>query len=161
LHCQKENIMDNNVLLLLSKFGLVKTGNRNYSDSANAFLGNGYTSNVGNNYFSSVRLIEGIAIKEDVGQGYAHTFLNAIRVYDATNKKIICECNYHCKIYDETFVQKEVVRLLTATLIQASIESGLAIDYYSTEYQVNVRINDGFSLDQRQVWSNKSSTSLN
>ena len=67
----------NNTLTLLKKNGLINS-NISYSSVANAFLSKGYTSTAGNTYFNSIRVAEGILIKEDVGQGYAHTFLNGI-----------------------------------------------------------------------------------
>ena len=96
--------MENNSLALLNKFGLAKTGSFNYSDQSNAFLGNGFTSAAGNTYFNSLRFVEGILVKEDVGQGYSRTFINAIRIYDIKSKDLLCEKSYHCAYYSKSFL---------------------------------------------------------
>ena len=87
---------------IFKKFGVSSVAsNVTYSASLNVFTGNGYTSAAGNNYFNAFRFAEGILIKEDVGVGYARTFLNGIRIFDLSSKTLLCERSYHCCYYDK------------------------------------------------------------
>ena len=51
-----------------------------YNAQNNIYLTNGYTSAAGNTYFQGIRLSDRIIVKYDIGQGYAHTFLNGVQV---------------------------------------------------------------------------------
>ena len=73
-------------IVLFKDLGVSVSSNVTYSTSLNVFSSNGYTSAAGNTYFNSFRFADGILIKEDVGEGYAHTFLNGIRIFDLSTK---------------------------------------------------------------------------
>ncbi len=143
--------MENNSLALLNKFGLAKTGSFNYSDQSNAFLGNGFTSAAGNTYFNSLRFVEGILVKEDVGQGYSRTFINAIRIYDIKSKDLLCEKSYHCAYYSKSFLENEVVNMLTQTLMTAAKKENVYILETEIRSKIVSLVRYAFTNDQRQI----------
>ena len=79
-----------NSIAIFQKHGLVNS-NLSYSEVANAFLSTGYTSSAGNTYFNSIRVAEGILIKEDIGNGYKYAFLNGIKIYSIKDKTLIVD----------------------------------------------------------------------
>ena len=148
--------MQSNEIVLLNKFGLAKNGNFNYSESSNAFLGNGYTSMAGNTYFNAVRLMDGIVIKEDVGHGHTYSFINAIRIYEIQSKNLICERNYHCTIYNERLLKHEVISMLFDILIDAAKVERIQIVENEVYAQIEKIVNKTFQEDQRQILFNQS-----
>lgn len=126
-----------NEIALFSKFGLATPSNIRYSSPMNAFVGSGYTSAAGNTYFNAVRFAEGILIKEDVGEGYAYTFLNGLKIYDLKTKKLLCEDSFHCNYYSKQTVKDEVKRMLKELIMDAARSEG----YYISSSEVNKRIN--------------------
>ena len=83
-----------NAIQLFERHGLVNA-NLNYSEISNAFLTTGYTSMAGNTYFNSIRVAEGILIKEDVGEGWCKTFLNGIKIYSIKDKTLLADRSFH------------------------------------------------------------------
>ena len=139
--------------MILKQFGLV---NGNYSDQANAFLSTGYTSAAGNTYFNAVRFAEGILIKEDVGEGYAHTFLNGIRIYSLKDKQLLAERDYHCNYYSKNEVETESVSMLMKVLKDAAVHEGVKLDYIKAKQKVVSIIRMAMNTDQRDILSNQS-----
>ena len=151
--------MDNSVTLF-QKFGLVGT-NYNFSELANAFLSLGYTSNAGNTYFDSVRFAEGIVIKEGVGEGYARTFLNSLRIYSVKDKTIIAEANFHCHFYSKEDVKRQAKLLLKRALKEAALAMGQIFNELKAEQVISDLINKAFSQDQRIMIQNQLKKYLN
>lgn len=141
--------MNNNEIMLLNRFGLVTNKGYQYSEIANIFYSSGYTSMAGNTYYNALRLCEGIVIKEDVGQGYIHTFLNGIRIFDISSKNILCEKSYHCQYYDKFFIKNEVVEMLKELLFDASKKCGLTLDKFEIARQIELVVRKAFNEDQR------------
>lgn len=52
-----------------------------YNAAKNVFLSQGYTSAAGNMYYKAIRLSNRLLVYYDLGQGYAHTFLNGIKLF--------------------------------------------------------------------------------
>ncbi|MDL2304202.1 hypothetical protein LJC72_02535 [Bacteroides sp. OttesenSCG-928-D19] len=143
-----------NTLTLKNRFGLSNRNNQyNYSEVANAFVGAGYTSQAGNTYFNALRLLDGVVIKEDVGQGYCRTFLNGLRIFDVKSKSLLCERSYNCCFYDKNFIQQEVVDLLSNFLIETAKKKHIRISYYNTYKQIKKIVAHSFSTDQREILS--------
>jgi hypothetical protein len=117
---------------------------------SNAFLTQGYTSMAGNSYFNSLRLMEGILIKEDVGQGYSRTFINGIMLYD-TSKTLLCEKSYHCVFYNKYFIKSEVKVMLKNLLIESCRKDNISIDGFDIEKHINELVDKAFNTDQREV----------
>ena len=120
--------MQGNERTLFQKFGLAKTGNFNYSESANAFIGNAFTSYSGNTYMNEVRLMEGLLIKEDLGQGHTYLFLNGIRIFDIKTKQLVCEKNFHNTNYSQNYIKSEVKAMLFEVLISAARKENISIN---------------------------------
>ena len=153
--------MQSNELTLFQKFGLAKTGNFNYSEGANAFIGNAFTSLAGNTYMNEIRLMEGLLIKEDVGQGYAHSFVNGIRIFDIKSKQLLCERNYHCTYYNQNYIKTEVRSMLTELLIAASRKEQLYLDLSDVEKHIESLVELAFQTDQRQMLQQQTQRFLN
>lgn len=150
-----------NELTIFKKLGLQTTGNFNYIESVNAFIGNAYTSAAGNTYLNEIRLLEGLLIKEDVGHGYAHTFLNGIRIYDIKTKVLICEKLFHCYYYSESNVRLEVKEMLTDMILTASKRDNLKIDVSYVENYIENLIVKSFNSDQREMLNKQAFKYLN
>ena len=101
-----------------------------YNAERNLFLTTGYTSAAGNTYFRALRMSDRLAVYFEIGQGYAHTFLNGITLYcwDGTRAKTIAHrsyggvCNWHC--FSEHFAQEECVAMLTEYLRSQALLAG-------------------------------------
>jgi hypothetical protein len=93
-----------------------------YSQSKNIFLSNGYESAAGNVYYKGMRMSDRIAVVYDLGQGYAHLFLNGIQLYGFRGKEkvLLASKSFCCYFFSETSARREVeqmvVDLLTAQL---------------------------------------------
>ncbi len=140
-----------NSIQLFQKYG-VSGRNLNYSEASNAFLSDGYTSSAGNTYFNSVRLAEGVLIKEDVGQGYCHTFLNGLRIYSLRDKTLIAEKNFHCTYYSKYIVREEAKSMLFKTLKEAAKLKNVIFNENEVEAQIMLLLDKAFSQDQRDVF---------
>ncbi|RLD43960.1 MAG: hypothetical protein DRI86_08665 [Bacteroidetes bacterium] len=149
-----------NTSIILKQFGLVQ-GDVNYSDKANAFLSTGYTSAAGNTYFNAVRFAEGIIIKEDVGQGYAHTFLNGIRIFSTKNQQIIAERDFHSHIYSKNTVECNSITMLMEVLIEAAESEDVELDEDKARAQVTKVIRRAMQTDQRELVEQQSRKYLN
>ena len=147
--------MQSNEIALLNKFGITSNGTKIYSEESNSFLGNGYTSMAGNTYFNSVRFLEGIVIKEDVGNGHTHTFVNGIRLYGLKDKTLLCERNYHCCFYSKSFIMGEVISMLTELLLTAATKEKLLINVDQVKLKIESIVKVAFENDQRQVLFNQ------
>ena len=108
-----------NDIALFRNFGLATPASFSYSQPMNAFVGNGYTSTIGNTYFNAVRFVEGLLIKEDVGEGYSATFLNGLQIYDLHTKTLLAEKK--CPMYGGAFYSKDLVKRLTSSLLEELI----------------------------------------
>lgn len=146
---------------LFQKFGLTTKGNFKYSEEANAFLGNGYTSYAGNTYFNEIRFMEGILIKEDVGQGYAHTFLNGIRIFDIKTKALLCEKSYHCTYYSTSLLKNEVKTMLSDLLLTSAKKEGITLNSSDVNNHIDGMLATAFTTDQRSMILTQSKLYLN
>ena len=154
-------VMQTKEIALLNKFGIAKSGNFNYSESVNAFIGNGYTSMAGNTYLNEIRFMEGIVIKEDVGQGYARTFVNGIRLFDLQSKTLLCERNYHCTFYSQFHIKTEVKEMLTNLLNEAARKENISFSSSDIKNHIDKLVDNAFSEDQRKMIINQSQKYLN
>lgn len=108
-----------------------------YNERQNIFLSTGYTSAAGNTYYQGIRLSDRLIINYDLGDGYAYTFLNGLKLYcfDNREKKLIGSELYNCRIFSESYARREVIRLLSnylrsqAQILGTSIDEHLLIDF--------------------------------
>jgi hypothetical protein len=94
---------------------------------ANSLTTTPYTSAAGNSYLSNIFTDSQLAIKEDVGHGYLHKFLNKIEIYLIKDNTLICDKTYHSFIYNKFSVIDEIYSLLVTVLKQAAKNKGIQI----------------------------------
>ena len=71
-----------NITLVAAKALPALSGNSlTYNAEKNVLLTLGYTSAAGNTYYKAIRLSNRLVVYYDLGQGYAHTFLNGITLF--------------------------------------------------------------------------------
>ncbi len=130
-------------------------GKLNFSESANAFITNGHTSFAGNTYIGVLRFAEGIIIKEDVGEGYAHTFLNGLRIYSIKDKTLLADRSYHCYFYSKEKVQSEAKKILLELLEEAAEANGFEMNRYEAGNAIEKILDNAFNSDQRLIAQNQ------
>lgn len=88
-----------------------------YNAAKNVFLTQGYTSAAGNMYYKAVRLSNRLVVYYDLGQGYAYTFLNGIKLFcfDGQKASLIAQkywggCDY--RIFNERFAKEQSILML-------------------------------------------------
>ena len=88
-----------------------------YNAAKNLFLTTGYTSAAGNMYYRAIRLSDRLAVYYDLGQGYAYTFLNGIKLFcwDGNQAKLIAQkywggCDY--RVFNEQFAKEQSILML-------------------------------------------------
>lgn len=150
--------MSNN-LTLSTKYGLSNL-NLSYSKFSNTHVTNRYTSEAGNSYFSSLRISDGILIKEDIGQGYKYGFLNGIKIYSRTAKKLIASRSFHKVIYSKEYMKSQVEIMLFKVLKDQSGENGTYFNKFEAKKIVDRLLQIAFKEDQRSVLNNQSTKYL-
>jgi hypothetical protein len=139
-----------NSIAILQKHGLINS-NFSYSEVANAFLSSGYTSSAGNTYFNSIRVAEGILIKEDVGQGYAHTFLNGIKIFSIKDKTLLADKSFNNVRYNKTRFKIEAKKLLLKMLVDSSRFEGYVLDYNQAEKIIDNLLTQAIDENQNDI----------
>ena len=92
-----------------------------YNAAKNVFLTQGYTSAAGNMYYRAVRLSNRLVVYYDLGQGYAHTFLNGIKLFcfDGQKANLIAQKywgGYDYRIFNEQFAKEQSILMLKGLL---------------------------------------------
>lgn len=136
--------------LVLKQFGLTK-GNINYSEAANAFLSNGFTSAAGNTYFNAVRFAEGIVIKEDIGIGYARKFLNGLKIYTLKDKVLLADKTYHCFFYSKFAIKQEAINILIGVLRNAAKKDNITFDESQAKKEIEKIIDAALYENQMEI----------
>ena len=139
-----------NSITIFEKHGLINS-NVSYSEVANAFLSTGYTSQAGNTYFNSIRVAEGILIKEDVGVGYARTFLNGIKIYSIKDKTLLADKSFNSLFYSKQSVKGQAKRMLIEVLKEASLSQGLYFDENKASSIIDRVLDQAINEDQREM----------
>ena len=92
-----------------------------YNAAKNVFLTLGYTSAAGNTYYRAVRLSNRLVVYYDLGQGYAYTFLNGIKLFcfDGQKANLIAQkqwggCDW--RVFSEQFAKEQSVLMLKGYL---------------------------------------------
>lgn len=141
--------------LVLKNFSNMLPTNLRYSETTDVFLTNGYVSAANNVYFNAVRFAEGIIIKEDVGQGYLHTFLNGIRIYSIESKTLLADKSFHCCRYNKQSVYTEVKDMLLNLVCEAAAQQGKAVDKNEARRVIERILHESFNTNQMQVAQNQ------
>lgn len=147
--------------IILKSLANVLPASLSYSTSANAFLSNGYVSAANNTYLNVIRFAEGIVIKEDVGEGYAHTFLNGIRIYALESRTLLADRSFHCYFYSKENVLKEAKAMLIELLNEAAEKVGKRLNRYEVESTIDKLLRNAFDKNQIEVAQNQSRYLLN
>jgi hypothetical protein len=103
-------------------------------------LTEGYTSNAGNTYFAAISLTGDFVIKQDIGQGWWHTFLNGLQIY-TTNNQLIAERHFHCQVYSDTFATEQAIDMLTEAIMDAAKRQKIQVNRAQIENEVRTRLN--------------------
>lgn len=108
---------DRKLALLLSRFVPDLGATAQFCRDLNLFVGETYTSGAGNTYFSGLRLAPGVAIKTDIGIGWARVFLNGISLYSTDGKRtLLARRSFHCYFHSSEGERRECVRLVADVL---------------------------------------------
>ena len=89
-----------------------------YNAAKNVYLTLGYTSAAGNMYYKAIRVSNRLAVYYDLGQGYAHTFLNGIKLFcwDGQKAKVIAQKywgGYDYRVFNEQFAKEQSILMLS------------------------------------------------
>lgn len=138
-------------MVLFEKMGLTNSS-LTYSEYANAFLSAGFVSRVGNIYYNSIRIAEGVLIKEDVGDAhYGITFLNCIKIYTIKTKTLITEKHFYGLKYSKNKVRYYAFEMLLDSLRDAHKMSHTYFNEEEAKRQVERVLEMAFNEDQRKV----------
>ena len=137
-------------IMLCNLSGIV-SAKPTYSESANAFLMNGYVSAANNIYFNALRFAEGIVIKEDIGQGYAHTFLNGLRIYSLKDSTLLADRSFNCCFYSKQIVKREAMEMLQILIRDAVNQTGSKIDLEESNRVLTRILTEAFESNQMQL----------
>ena len=146
--------------LVLKSIGLGE-GTVTYSESANAFLTDGYTSQAGNTYLNSFKFGDGILIKEDIGIGYLHKFLNGLRIYSLRSGELLVDKSYHCFYYSKPSIIEESCELLFNILKQAVEVEGKTIDHTLAKQEIKRIIENAMECNQLEIMNQQGTKYLN
>lgn len=95
-----------------------------YNAEKNVYLSMGFTSALGNIYYKAMRFSNKLAVVFSLGQGYYHTFLNAINIFALSGNgqvRLIGHkqwggCSNWCA-FSEAFAQKISIELVSDFLM--------------------------------------------
>lgn len=115
---QKEAIMSTSLSAIVKQALPSLSGNSlTYNAEKNVYLTHGYTSAAGNTYYKVARFSKHLAVLYNIGEGYAHTFLNGITLFcwDNRKAKIIAQKfwgGYNWKWFTEQFAKEQSILML-------------------------------------------------
>lgn len=135
---------------LFRNLGLATPSSVTFSESLNALVGGGYTSIAGNTYFNTLRLADGIFIKEDIGMGYWYTFLNGVHIYDLHTKTLLCERHFYRHRYSRETAKQDAENMLFELLSEAASKEKVIIDKCELLAKVKEIVKRAFFCDQMQ-----------
>lgn len=74
-----------------------------YDAGRNMICTSSYTSTAGNTYYQGIRLSDRLIINVDLGEGYAYTFMNGLKLYcfDGQDQRLIGCRSYRSTQYTE------------------------------------------------------------
>ncbi len=86
-----------------------------YNAEKNILLTMGYTSNAGNTYYRGIRVSDRLIVDYELGQGYAYTFLNGIRLYcfDGSSVRLIGKRSFRCNCFSEEGAKGQCIQMLS------------------------------------------------
>ena len=116
---QKHKSMESTSLALVAAKSLPALSGESltYNAAKNVYLTLGYTSAAGNTYYKAVRVSDRLAVYYDIGEGYAYTFLNGIKLFcwDGQKARLIAQKywgGYDWRVFSEHFAKEQSILLL-------------------------------------------------
>lgn len=90
------------------------SGGITYNAENKVFLTMGWTSAAGNTYYKALRVGKRLCVYFDMGQGYAHTFLNGITLlmWDGQQPRVIAKRDFYCNIYDGCSARRQATEMV-------------------------------------------------
>ncbi len=134
--------------VIIRNLGTIVGSTVKFSEPANAFLTQGYTSLANNTYFCAVRFAEGIIIQDQVAQGHSRTFLNGLRIYSMKDKTLLADRSYHSVFYSKDKVYNEAKDMLMKLMQEASGSKGYTFDKQEAEQTISRIIKESVYGDQ-------------
>lgn len=138
---------------MLSKIERYSTSAVSYSAQTNSFITTPYVSAANNTYFKSIRIGEGIVVDASLGQGYAHTFLNSIRIYSMSGKLIADRC-FDCNFYSLEKLIRQSKDMLLDMLEKALEAEGQRLIRSEAEPKILGMLNRCFRTSQLEMAGN-------
>lgn len=115
--------MENTTLQLVAAKALPALSGESltYNAAKNVFLTLGYTSLAGYMYYKAVRFSKRLVVYYELGQGYAHTFLNGIKLFcwDGRKARLVAQKNWggsDYRIFSELYAKEQCILMLKSFL---------------------------------------------
>ena len=137
--------------IIISNLGNLLPSGIRYSETSNAFLSDGYVSTANNVYYNAVRFAEGIVIKDDIGQGWAHTFLNGIKIYSLKDRVLLADRTYNNNQYSKEKVLRESREMLVKLIYDAAEKTGSKLNNAEVIQTVNRILTEAFNSNQMNL----------
>ena len=115
--------MENTTLQLVAAKALPALSGESltYNAAKNVFLTLGYTSLAGYMYYKAVRFSKRLVVYYELGEGYAHTFLNGIKLFcwDGRKAQLVAQKNWggsDYRIFSEQYAKEQCILMLKSFL---------------------------------------------
>lgn len=127
-----------------------------YSSTKGAFLTDGWTSAAGNTYGQLMYLSPQLAIVCDFGVGYAHTFLNGLKVlrYNGNKAEVIDSRYYNCCFYNDAFVRREAIEIVSEFINNQLRLTGACASSSDVDNMAKRLIGDTVNFSRKQIGNN-------
>lgn len=124
-----------------------------YNAATNTYLTQGYTSAAGNTYYQGIRLSDRLIVSYELGQGYAHTFLNGIRIFGFNGKqtRLLGSRAYDCFFFNEANAKEQCVEIVSDYLASQARMMGATLPQQQTRHFATALINDVTTKKQQQL----------
>lgn len=92
-----------------------------YNAAKNVFLTTGYTSAPGNMYYKAMRISKRLVVYYEIGEGYAYTFLNGIKLFcwEGQKASLIAQKAWggsDWRVFSEQFAKEQSILMLKSFL---------------------------------------------
>lgn len=103
-----------------------------FNPEKKVYLSHGYTSFAGNLYYHVTRFSDRLAVCYDIGEGYAHVFLNGITLFNWDDQKVKVIARRSWGFYDycffsEIIAQEQSIKMLHSYLTDQAKMLGIQV----------------------------------
>ena len=115
-----------------------------YNAARNVYLTLGYTSAAGNTYYKAIRVSKNLAVFYHIGEGYARTFLNGIKLFcwDGQKAQLIAQKYWggsDWRDFSEYFAKEQSIMMLKDFLAgQLKLQGAHVSDQETTVFARNL-----------------------